>query len=83
MMSLASTMMSLVSGESSNDNRNSFLDLTSLTKPPLSISLRSTVSLYQKLLKVLPANFLGPNHSIHSKVNWRQKLWKIHVWHTL
>ena len=35
------------------------------------------VSLYQKLLKVLPANFCGPNHNIHSQVNWRQKLLKV------
>jgi len=34
--------------------------------------------MYQMLLKVLPANLFGPNHNIHSKVNWRQKLWKIH-----
>jgi len=30
-----------VNYESSNDNRNSFFDLSSLTEPPSSISLRS------------------------------------------
>jgi len=43
-------VMSLVSGESSNDNRNSF-DLISLTEPSSSISLRSNGEAVSKAIE--------------------------------
>ena len=32
----------------------------------------------QKLLKIQPADFFGPNHNIHSKVN-RDKSYRKHI----